>query len=207
MIRAVLFDIDGVLLDSLKANTEHYQRAFSHFGYAPPAEKDLAEVHHMPAKRFIRYYLPTISDEQVERVFEYLQSLPQRQELFEVPKDATETVRSLSTKYRLAAVSARTHAAMEGVLTFLDIRSFFEVLVGFEDTTVHKPDPEPLLVAARRLKVNPDECVYVGDMQADIDAARAAGMKMIHYSTEVVSGSHKTVSRFQDIVTIIRALG
>ena len=53
------------------------------------------------------------------------------------------------------------------------------VVVGGDETKRHKPEPEPLLVAAKRLGVDPDECAYVGDSPFDIRAAKAAGMHAI----------------------------
>jgi pyrophosphatase PpaX len=49
-------------------------------------------------------------------------------------------------------------------------------VVGFEDTSSHKPDPEPVLLAIEQLGGTPDEAVYVGDSPFDIRAAKAAGM-------------------------------
>jgi pyrophosphatase PpaX len=52
----------------------------------------------------------------------------------------------------------------------------FETLVGGDETERHKPDPQPLLVAAERMGVAPEACAYVGDSPFDVRAARAAGM-------------------------------
>jgi pyrophosphatase PpaX len=54
-----------------------------------------------------------------------------------------------------------------------------DVVVGLLETTAHKPDPEPLLEGARRLGVDPADCIYVGDAVVDVQAARAAGMAAV----------------------------
>jgi pyrophosphatase PpaX len=61
-------------------------------------------------------------------------------------------------------------------LKHVDLLAPFEVIVGAEATTRHKPDPDPLLVGASRLGVPVDGSIYVGDAPNDILAARAAGM-------------------------------
>jgi pyrophosphatase PpaX len=55
-----------------------------------------------------------------------------------------------------------------------ELRRFFDVTVGAEDTTRHKPNPDPLLLALERLGASADDAVYVGDSPFDIQAAKAA---------------------------------
>jgi pyrophosphatase PpaX len=62
---------------------------------------------------------------------------------------------------------------LDGPRTAADL---VDVVAGQEETTRHKPHPEPLLFAAATLGVDPRECVYVGDATVDVEAARAAGM-------------------------------
>ncbi len=59
------------------------------------------------------------------------------------------------------------------------LSSYFEFIVGHEDTDKHKPNPEPILEAIKRLKIKHDECIYIGDQPYDIMAAREAGVKVI----------------------------
>ena len=66
----------------------------------------------------------------------------------------------------------------------LRVGHLFETVVGGDETEKHKPDPEPLLLAAQRLGVSPQDCAYVGDSPFDIRAAKAAPM----YSVAVTWG-------------------
>jgi pyrophosphatase PpaX len=59
---------------------------------------------------------------------------------------------------------------------FPELAEQFEVVVGFEDTERHKPDPDPVLAALRKLGAEPSEAAYVGDSPFDIRAAKAAGV-------------------------------
>jgi pyrophosphatase PpaX len=75
---------------------------------------------------------------------------------------------------RLAVVtSKRNEVALRGLMRF-DLEGYFEFIIGSDDTTLHKPEPEPLLIAAERMGVSPDDCVYVGDSPFDMRAAVAA---------------------------------
>jgi phosphoglycolate phosphatase-like HAD superfamily hydrolase len=60
---------------------------------------------------------------------------------------------------------------------------YFQVVVTFEDTKKHKPNAEPLLVACKKLKLKPEEAVYVGDMVIDYKTAKNAGTKFIGFLT------------------------
>ena len=63
---------------------------------------------------------------------------------------------------------------MRGLEVFA-LEDYFETVVAYEDTEIHKPEPEPLLEAARRMGVAIERCAYVGDSPHDMNAAIAAG--------------------------------
>jgi pyrophosphatase PpaX len=77
---------------------------------------------------------------------------------------------------RLGVVTAKRRATVELAFARVPIAHLFETVVGGDETEKHKPDPEPLLEAARRMGVSPSDCAYVGDSPFDIRAAKAAGM-------------------------------
>ena len=78
---------------------------------------------------------------------------------------------------RLGIVTAKRHRTVGLALDrFPALASAFDVVVGYEDTSKHKPDPEPVLFAVEKLHGAPDDAVYVGDSPFDIGAAKAAGV-------------------------------
>jgi pyrophosphatase PpaX len=77
---------------------------------------------------------------------------------------------------RLGVVTAKRRATVELAFARVPLAHLFETVVGGDETLRHKPDPEPLLLAAQRLRVAPEDCAYVGDSPFDMRAARAAGM-------------------------------
>lgn len=70
----------------------------------------------------------------------------------------------------------------------------------------HKPDPEPLLLAAQKLGVKPEETVYIGDVENDLKAAHAAGMKVILYSKDKPEDADAYATSFEKLPSIIGAL-
>jgi pyrophosphatase PpaX len=83
---------------------------------------------------------------------------------------------------RLGVVTAKRRATVELAFARVPLGHLFETVVGGDETKRHKPDPEPLLLAAGRMNADPVETAYVGDSPFDIRAAKAAGMHAIAVS-------------------------
>ena len=80
---------------------------------------------------------------------------------------------------RLGVVTAKRRSTVDLAFARLRVGHLFETVVGGDETAKHKPDPEPLLLAAHRLGVAPQDCAYVGDSPFDIRAAKAAGVHAV----------------------------
>jgi pyrophosphatase PpaX len=94
---------------------------------------------------------------------------------------------------RLGVVTAKRRATAELAFARVSIAHLFETVVGGDETERHKPDPEPLLLAAERLGIDPTTAAYVGDSPFDIRAAKAAGM----YAVAVTWGRIHDRSRLE----------
>ena len=80
---------------------------------------------------------------------------------------------------RLGVVTAKRRSTAELAFQHVPLGHLFEAIVGGDETTRHKPDPEPLLLGAERLGASPSEIAYVGDSPFDVRAAKAAGMASV----------------------------
>jgi pyrophosphatase PpaX len=80
---------------------------------------------------------------------------------------------------RLGVVTAKRRATVELAFASVPLGHLFETIVGGDETEKHKPDPAPLLLAARRMGADPGTTAYVGDSPFDIRAAKAAGMHAV----------------------------
>ncbi|OPG14867.1 hypothetical protein B2M26_14865 [Ferroacidibacillus organovorans] len=78
--------------------------------------------------------------------------------------------------HKMGIVSSKWRFHVISELQSKKLDMFFDVVVAQEDTSRHKPYPDPLLLAARKLQGNPADCVYIGDQPSDVQSARAAGM-------------------------------
>ena len=80
---------------------------------------------------------------------------------------------------RLGVVTAKRRETVALAFSYLPLERFFDVVVGSDDTELHKPDPAPLVHALEQLGAERDDAVYVGDSPFDIRAAKAAGMHSV----------------------------
>ena len=200
MIKAVIFDVDGTLLDSFEANLKFYQDLMERSGYDSITREQYAEMMHLSRWEMI-HTLIRPSDEEMDRVWALGETLASdvSPDTLHIPEGAGEVVRILSEKYLLGIATSGLRDTVYKPPELSALRHLFRTTVCYEDTVNHKPDPEPLLLAARQMGVSPDEAVYIGDMPSDFQAARAAKMKIIMYRKSSVNGADGYVSSFQEL--------
>ena len=81
--------------------------------------------------------------------------------------------------YALGVVTSKSRQFAERGLRLCGLWEFMNVFISMDDTSRHKPHPEPLLLALEKLQVAPQEAVYVGDSRHDMQAGRAAGIRTV----------------------------
>lgn len=184
MIKAILFDMDGVLLDTREANIVFFQRLVELSGYGRIPRSVAVKAHAITMIDAVRLFTGERSDKRVKEIWRGWIRVADEvypDELVLVPEHVGYVLARLSRKYKTAIVTGRLKKWMGEFFKHARLKNSFDTLVGFEDYKRPKPDPEPLLVAAKRLCVKPEECIYVGDNKVDEHAARAAGMRFIMY--------------------------
>lgn len=187
MIKAVLFDVDGVLIDSFKANQTYFSDLMQYAGYPAVSEAEYRPMFHLPMLEVIRTLTKGQPDSEVERIRKIAKgdAVVYQDNLVRLQPFVVETLEQLNGTYRLGLVSSRVADGVYKLPQLKPLLSFFDVVITYEDTPRHKPDPQPLQLALEELEVDPLEAVYIGDAQSDVKAAQAAGMKMITYPYEL----------------------
>lgn len=208
MIKAVLFDVDGVLLDSFEANLKFYQDLMVASGYPPPRREEFRALFHVPLWDGIKALTKLQDENEIKKIWEMgrTKQVSYPLELLKTPAGAEETVKALANTYLLGIVTSRVRESIYSIPSLALLRTYFKVAVGYQDTVKHKPDPEPLLFAAVRLGVLPAETVYIGDVETDVQAGHAAGMRVIIYSKKRINGADARTSFFDKIPAFIASL-
>ena len=181
MIRCCIFDLDGTLLDTLKALTRTTSLVLEHFGYGPVDEDHIKQFvgdgYKNQMKRALRYS----GDEELVH---FQESLPLYMELFAEncmyqvkPYDGIrELLEALKSRgISIAVLSNKPHArTVENIETIFG-KGYFDYVAGEQPGIPRKPDPAGVRRILDRFQVKPEECLYFGDTSTDMPAHCQAG--------------------------------
>ena len=174
----VLFDLDGTVVDSgsiILASMRHATREV--------LGRDFGDAELMQAvggpglEAQMAVFAPERVDELVQVYRAHNEPLHDELEACAGMEDVL--LRLHDQGHRLGIVTAKRRSTVELAFARVPVAHLFETVVGGDETQKHKPDPEPLLLAAERMNARPDETAYVGDSPFDIRAAKGAGMHAI----------------------------
>lgn len=207
-ISAVIFDIDGVLIDSFEANLKFFQNLMIKFGYTPPTREEFPKYFALTMMESIKAMTQSTSNNEIMKIWKAGSDRESfyPMELISAPTGVNVVLEALSKKYLLGIVTGRIKSSIFTVPQLAVLEKYFKTIVSYEDTSYHKPHPEPLLLATKRLQVHPNETIYIGDNEIDLKSARAAGMKVIIYGNQPIDGADANTSDFTAIPRIITTI-
>lgn len=206
-VRAVLYDCDGVLVNSREANLATYQNLLGVAGYEKPSREVVEELFHLPLKESIAELIGTTDAKEIDRIIKLVENKSvRRPDLFEFPVSLEVVLADLHRKHKQGIVTSRIKLGLDDVLDSREISQFFNVLVAREDYRESKPAPDSLLVAARLLLIPPEKIVYVGDSHVDVEAAKAAGMMSIHLAAKAHNDADIAITDFGEVPAAVKKL-
>ncbi|MDO8512392.1 MAG: HAD family phosphatase [bacterium] len=179
MICAVIFDLDGVLIDSEPVNVKAAQQAFSEFGYTLSDEDVLL----IPGRHSDDYIpeivknnsLPILPVQVVSSIHEHYRALWQK--MVVLMPDTLEILSSLKEKgIILALATSASRPTVEMFLNKFGFAKYFTVIISADDICHRKPHPESYLVALAKLHQPSHSIIVVEDTAIGVTAAKAAGL-------------------------------
>jgi HAD superfamily hydrolase (TIGR01509 family) len=182
MIKAVIFDMDGVMIDSepLWEKTERILLAKRNIDYSPEYRDMIVGLNQKDSGKLLKdtFSLEESVDEIISERVDILTAIYEKElELVSALSPLLETLRQ--RRYMLAVASSSPLRVINFVLDMFSLHGYFDAVVSGECTENGKPHPDIYLHAAERLGVDPSECVAIEDSINGVRSATAAGMYCI----------------------------
>ncbi len=204
MIKAVLFDLDGVLINSVETWHKSLNKTLRNF--------DKKEITFDYYRKFrsgktvssdIRDFFGELTKEKFLEIknFYYSQFISSIKDI-EINPESLAVLSRLKETKKLGLVTNSTKTIVDNLFLYFNFYRYFDTIVNGSMGSP-KPSPDLILMACKDLGVAPEEGIYIGDTTTDIQAARAAGMKAIFYSEDSEAEADYNARFLSDILTII----
>ncbi len=185
--KAVIYDCDGVILDSIESNYIFYNRIMDGLG-RPHIDRLCTEservLHTFSYLDVIEHFFGNDPQKEqaiaIGKTIRYKELMPyMRRE-----EGLVETLQALKGKVDLAVCTNRA-ASMEMIIEDFGLEGFFSFIMTAGKVQNPKPHPEPLLKVLEHYRIQPQEALFVGDSAVDMQAAAAAGVPFIAYKSDL----------------------
>ena len=184
-IEAYLYDLDGTLLDTYKANWKAYKDSFDEIGY-PITQESYKECYGLSFKQMINTVYPTIPESKKEEI-KIRKNINLKKYVGEIiiNKPMYDFIKNVSKYSKIGLVSSSSKNNVIYLLEHFNLMRCFDVIITGDDVKNHKPSPEPYLQAAMKLNVNPHKCIVFEDSSSGCESAISAGMGVIKVTMNV----------------------
>jgi HAD superfamily hydrolase (TIGR01509 family) len=198
-IKAVFFDLDGVLIDSYSCWFVLFNKALEHFGFKPIDKKTFRRYWGKSTEEDVRTFMP---GKGVDDVRAYFQSrFPEYISQLVKDPDAVNLLHRLKQDRLKTACLTNSHEDItKQILEYHDLNKYFDIIITADNVKRPKPAPDMVITACQKLKIMPEQAVFLGDTQSDKQAARTAGCRFIGYKLKS-SVTVNSLSEFYDLLS------
>jgi HAD superfamily hydrolase (TIGR01509 family) len=179
-IKAVLFDLDGVLVDSYDAWFHQFQDALRHFGFEPICEEVFRLHWGQSTEHDVNTFMPGVAVDAVRQYFHdhydeympYLKTTPYAHRVLKQLKCLGLMLGCVTNSHRII---------VQHILHYLRMDRLFDVVITADDVIHPKPAPDMLVETCKQLDIMPQHALFVGDTDTDFRAGTAAGCRVIGF--------------------------
>jgi phosphoglycolate phosphatase len=202
--KLVIYDCDGVLLDTLESNYIFYNSVMEYLGRPPLDRSDLRArdiLHTYSFHNVMEYFFA--GDERRDDAWAFAKTIHYQDlaPFMRMEEGLIETLDRLKQSVSLAVCTNRA-TSMEMIIEDFGLSGYFSCVMTASQVTHPKPHPEPLLKVLDHYGIEPGEALFVGDGEVDMLAARDAGVPFIAYKTPLPA-----LARIERHADIFRHLG
>ncbi len=177
--KAVLFDFDGTIMNTNDIIIQSWQHTFRAIEGAERPLSDITPSFGEPLDLTMAKLFPDRDTGEMVNTYRDYQRKVYQDKIHMFP-GIPELIGELKARgYLMGIVTSRLWESTTQGLYKFDIAHLFDAVVSAEDTTIHKPNPEPCLICLQKLGLEPHEAIFVGDSKFDVLCARNAGVRSV----------------------------
>ncbi len=185
--KAVIYDCDGVILDSIESNYIFYNRVMEYLGRAPLDREDLKArqvLHTYSFNNVMEYFFA--GDACRDAAFAFAKTIHYKDLMpfMRMEDGFVDALDRLKGNTSLAICTNRA-TSMEMIIEDFGLSGYFDCVMTASQVLNPKPHPEPLLKVLGHFGIEPREALFIGDGEVDMQSARAAGVPFISYKSHL----------------------
>lgn len=202
MLKLIVFDCDGVLFDSKKANCMYYNHLLTHFGLAPMSENEEDYVHMSSVADSVQHIFRQYASPTLEEVHAFRQGCEYTPFLqyMEMEEDLVEFLEITSKNYHLAISTNRTNTMLP-LLKSYKLEGYFGKVVTAATAKRPKPAPDGLLEILDYYNCEAEETVFIGDSVVDEEHAQSCKVPLIAFKSPSLQAAYH-VKSFSEILQL-----
>ncbi len=202
MLKLIVFDCDGVMFDSKRANQEYYNELLTHFHHPIMNERELEYVHMHSVQSSIEYIFRHYPEDDLKEVNQYREDIGYSRFLpfMTIEKDLVQFLQITVQKYNLAISTNRSNTMIPLLETF-DLQNFFGKVMTAENAKRPKPAPDALVEILQYYNCSSTETVYIGDSIIDRQHTESLNVPLIAFKSPDLPAEYH-VSSFMEILSL-----
>ena len=202
MINTVLFDFDGTLVNTNDVIIASWQHTYMHYLGREESLEKITACFGEPLLLTMEREFPEVDPRESAEVYRNFQK-ENADELVKIFPGIKELLEILKTDgFRMGVVTSRTRESAQRYMDMFGIGDYFEEMVSCDDTDIHKPNPEPILLCLKKMGITAEEALMVGDSPFDIKCANNAGVKSVLVGWRITGDGQTLIDDAREDFTI-----